>query len=905
MTAPAAARRALRGRASVRLLLLGLVLACLIPGVLGVGALMVRMFQDDRAQTEREAIQTARALTQAVDAELARARTVVLALATSSFFERGDLAGFHRRAATLLATEGIGTSVGLSDATGRMVVNTLRPFGEPLPQHGNPERLRQVFEATGPLAATVSDVFIDDVTGKATLTIDAPVVERGRVVYAVSLALAPQYLGDLLSHQKLPPDWISSISDRGGTTAARSHQPERFIGKPINPDLQRQMKTASDGAIESVTRDGIPAVIAFSRSPETGWTVAIAVPRRVIEAEWRHVLLQSGIGAIALFAVGIAFAWHQGGRIARSVQGLTDSVVAMARGETMQPPELHFSEADRAAEAITQSVKLLDDRAREQQALHDALRASKAMLDTALASMSDAVFISDTVGHFVEMNEAFATFHKFASKEECLRTFGEYPDLLDVFMADGSVAPIEQWAIPRALHGETATNAEFRLRRRDTGETWFGSYSFAPIRGPGGEIVGAVVAARDITEQKQREQALVQAMDRLSLAQRAAGAGVWDWDIAANSFTGSDELYRLFGLDPHRADAGFGALRAVVHPDDLAKLPPLTSATVRTLASTGVQVRVVLPSGEPRWIETLGDTSFDAHGQALRISGICIDVTARKLIEDARARAEQLEAENRQIQEASRLKSEFLANMSHELRTPLNAIIGFAELLHSGMVKPDAPEHQVFLAHIGTSGRHLLQLINDVLDLSKVEAGKLDFFPEPTDLAALIGEVGDILHASIAAKKLRLSVAIDPALGALVLDPARLRQALYNFLSNAIKFTPDGGYIEIRARPEGATDFRLEVEDNGIGIAADDIPRLFKDFQQLDASSAKQHQGTGLGLTLTRRLIQAQGGQVGVRSAPGVGSVFHLVLARIHGTAASERPAPVEVTVRDHARTAH
>ncbi len=253
----------------------------------------------------------------------------------------------------------------------------------------------------------------------------------------------------------------------------------------------------------------------------------------------------------------------------------------------------------------------------------------------------------------------------------------------------------------------------------------------------------------------------------------------------------------------------------------------------------------------------------------------------------SRTRALLLEGENRQIQEANRLKSQFLANMSHELRTPLNAIIGFAELLHGGAVPPESPKHQTFLGHIGSSGRHLLRLIDDVLDLSKVEAGKFEFFPEPLELPLVVQETIDILQTQIQRKHLRFVTDIEPTLSHLVLDAARLKQVLYNYLSNAIKFTPEGGSITVRAHASGARHFRLEVEDTGAGIAAADLPRLFTAYQQLDAGVAKRHEGSGLGLALTRRLVELQQGSVGVRSTPGVGSVFHAVLNRMHGTDAA------------------
>jgi protein-histidine pros-kinase len=262
------------------------------------------------------------------------------------------------------------------------------------------------------------------------------------------------------------------------------------------------------------------------------------------------------------------------------------------------------------------------------------------------------------------------------------------------------------------------------------------------------------------------------------------------------------------------------------------------------------------------------------------------DITERRRLEETR------EEQNRRLQEASRLKSEFLANMSHELRTPLNGIIGFAELMHDGKVGPVSADHKEYLGDILTSARHLLQLINDVLDLSKVESGRMEFRPEPVALAFLVAEVRDVLRTLAAQKRIEIGVDIAPTVAGVVADPGKLKQVLYNYLSNAIKFTPDAGRVTVRVREEGAEAFRLEVQDTGIGILPRDRARLFVEFQQLDATTAKRHPGTGLGLALTKRLVEAQGGRVGVESTPDTGSVFYAVLPRRAGAAVTAPPAP-------------
>jgi len=257
------------------------------------------------------------------------------------------------------------------------------------------------------------------------------------------------------------------------------------------------------------------------------------------------------------------------------------------------------------------------------------------------------------------------------------------------------------------------------------------------------------------------------------------------------------------------------------------------------------------------------------------------DISERKkLEEELRQKNNALEEQNRRVQTANRLKSEFLANMSHELRTPLNGIIGFAEIMHDGRVGPISDEHKEYLGDILTSAHHLLQLINDVLDLSKVEAGKLEFKPQAVNLQLVVEEVCEIVRTLAASKRIEMRSEIDPALSAIDADPRSLKQILYNYLSNALKFTPERGSVTIRGKAEDTERFRIEVEDNGIGISASDTDRLFVEFEQLDSSAGKKYSGTGLGLALTRKIVEAQNGTVGVDSTPGKGSIFYAVLPR-------------------------
>jgi signal transduction histidine kinase len=265
---------------------------------------------------------------------------------------------------------------------------------------------------------------------------------------------------------------------------------------------------------------------------------------------------------------------------------------------------------------------------------------------------------------------------------------------------------------------------------------------------------------------------------------------------------------------------------------------------------------------------------------ALVLRALEVEVAERRRFEEMSARSRELELENRRILEANRLKNDFLANLSHELRTPLNAIIGFTELLHDGQVEATSSQGKEFIADVLVSGRHLLQVIDEMLDLAKAEAGRLELQPVSVKAESLIDEVLEIARRLAERKRLVITKSVDPDFGAIVVDPARFKQIAYNYLSNAIKFTPDGGQVSVRLLPSGADHFRLEVADNGIGIASTDLGRLFIEFQQLESALGKRHAGTGLGLALTKRLVEAHGGSVGVTSELGRGSTFFALLPR-------------------------
>jgi PAS domain S-box-containing protein len=275
--------------------------------------------------------------------------------------------------------------------------------------------------------------------------------------------------------------------------------------------------------------------------------------------------------------------------------------------------------------------------------------------------------------------------------------------------------------------------------------------------------------------------------------------------------------------------------------------------------------------GRKFWARVTISRLLDTDGRLLGFSEVTRDRTARRNIELA------LHEKNVALQRMVEARDMFLANMSHELRTPLNGIIGFAEFLADEKPGPVSSKQKEYLEDILHSGKHLLHVINDVLDLAKVEAGKMDLTSETFSIRKAIDDVYAALELTAQKKRLQIAVHLDPDFDEVTLDRNRFKQVLYNLFSNAVKFTDEGGSVEVSATKMDENRFRLIVADTGIGIKAENLKRLFKEFEQIDPGR-RRGQGTGLGLALTRRIVQLQSGTIDVQSEFGKGTQFTVVL---------------------------
>jgi len=469
------------------------------------------------------------------------------------------------------------------------------------------------------------------------------------------------------------------------------------------------------------------------------------------------------------------------------------------------------------------------------------IEASTVKLEAALESMSDAVFISDIHGQFTDFNNAFATYHRFRNKEECARTFAEYPDILDVFMTDGELAPIEQWAVPRALRGEIATNAEYILRRKDTGETWVGSYSFAPIRNKNGEIIGSVVSARDITERKHIEEALRKSEERfrklfenhsaIMILYDPDTGSILDANPAAVKFYGWPieklKLMRLQEINTYSSDELFSNI-----------------AKVRASKQSEFLVQHRRADGSVRDVEVFSN-AIEIDEKTI-LYAIIHDITERK----------------KAAEESDRLKAAFIANISHEIRTPMNGILGFSELLKEPNLSGEEQAEYIELIH--RSGQRMLSLINDLMDISRIDANeiKLEITPTPVNKLLLDLQAFFRLQAQLKGLRLSCSPGLADSESIIQTDSLKLNQILSNLIQNALKFTPSGGIDFGYTRKDNQLEFYCI--DSGIGIPAEKKERIFERFHQVDISISRNHEGAGLGLSITKSFVELLGGTIRV-----------------------------------------
>ena len=485
---------------------------------------------------------------------------------------------------------------------------------------------------------------------------------------------------------------------------------------------------------------------------------------------------------------------------------------------------------------------------------------SQRMLQTVMNSLPESIFWKSKDLVYLGCNANFAEDTGFESPEAVIgKTDFDMPwgEQAELYRADDSEV---------MQTGKAKIDFEEPQTTPDGSMIWLRT-SKVPLTDANDEVYAVLGAYADVTQEKEAQAALQENEERLGLALEAAESAVWEFQPLDEIARFDERWYAMVGYGPDEMEQSYATWRSLLHPDDLAVAEPLILQTIGEGGDFSEEFRMQAKDGGLIWIQSIGKTiTTNDDGASTRMLGTHTDITERRAAEDAlRETAERL-------REVDVLKSEFLANMSHELRTPLNSIIGYTQLLLMDLEGSIDEDSYTDMQAIETNSQHLLNLINDVLDLAKIEAGRLELNKEEVEVDVLL----DTVKNSNAGLFLDSDVAFDSKLRTnsrqIKADQIRITQVLNNLISNAAKFTEEGS-VTVRGFRENG-NVCIAVKDTGIGISQEDLDTIFERFRQVDGSYARRAEGTGLGLPITRHLVEMHGGTLDVDSTIGEGSVF-------------------------------
>lgn len=593
--------------------------------------------------------------------------------------------------------------------------------------------------------------------------------------------------------------------------------------------------------------------------------VAIAAPRDTVLAEEMGLIKRSAIWAITLTLLGIILALVASQRITRPLRKISNQTQQFI--EQRQPILEPLAGRDEVAE-LGRTIKALTDKVLQSEHRLNAINAtleqrveersrelneSQYMLSTVLSSLPNRIYWKDINGVYMGCNKSFAEDSGYSTPDAIIgKTDQEMPwaDHADYYCIGDDVV------ISNAVSSHNIiTPIQF-----DGGEQRWLEHNKLPLLDSEGNVSGILGSYQDITQRYNAESELRESEERLSLSQQIAHVGTWDWDITANSLHWSDEIFKIFGLTPQQFPATYDAFLERIHADDIEAVTAAVNLSINTADTPyHIEHRIIRPNGEIRHVEEQGAVYRDENGQPNRMIGVVHDITEKKHAEQSR--------------------NEFISTVNHELRTPLTSILGSLRLILGNAVG-EVPEKVTNLLNVANSNsEHLLHLINDLLDMQKIDAGMMQFHKKEIAPTSLLNDAisANQPYAAQHNVTLRLNTQNDSIPATIFADHERMIQVMNNLLSNAIKFSPAGETVTIDLCSDNK-GVQISVSDRGPGVPSEFRDRLFERFYQLDSSDTRKTGGTGLGLNIARIIIHKHHGTLTYHDNPGGGSVFRISL---------------------------
>ncbi len=719
----------------------------------------------------------------------------------------------------------------------------------------------------------VAPPYVGPVTKKIVSVLAYPVFnEKGELLGSLQLPIDLIQFKLIAGAATLPQTTVIAIVDSNGTLVARSQNAEKFVGttRRDSPIINLVLAQKS-GTAQSVSAEQIERIYGFVPIKGTDWYALAGIATSVVYADARQAALRNFLLGFSIVTMVFLLAVYLGKRIAAPIATLGSVARRVAQGDhdarapTEGPTEI--------GEVAAQFNAMLDAQVRSEAAL----AASEQRMNLALRGANDGWWDWDLLTqqqfHSPRWWEMLGYQTDELPSDSKLWRKLFHPD--DIERVDRDFANLLE-------HGPDSYEIEFRLRHKD------GHY--IPIMSRGiilrdaeGRAVRVSGTNADLSERKQAEHRIHSLNQRLALALQGAGYGVWEFDLHDRRLAWDAQMYSIYGHTTASFDGSVESWAACLHPEDRDEVRQRFGDLLAGRVIDSLEFRIIRANdGNVRFIEANGYMQRDSEGHAQRLVGMNRDITERR-------QAESLHTAKEVAEVASRAKSEFLSRMSHELRTPLNSILGFTQLLEYDPAISGAEATRKKIGHISSAGQHLLQMVNEILDLSRIEAGALALSMEPVDAARLVSDCIVLTTPQANERGIRFEFSSD-AESWIRADRTRLRQVVVNMLSNAIKYNRPEGLIAIRIKG-GGDQVSISIRDTGSGLSAAQVKSLFQPFNRLGAEVTGT-EGSGIGLVIVKQLVEAMGGTIQVDSQPGQGSTFTLHFDRAaSGVIESAMPA--------------
>jgi PAS domain S-box-containing protein len=874
--------------------------ALLLPALLAGALTLYAGYREARSQVERQLQETTRALSLVVDRQFGQAEALLWSLSASRLLRAADYAGFDSLARDAVRIPDAWVVV---EENGRQLVNTRLPPGSPLPETGTTYR-----QGLAPGQVRVSNLFTGTVAQKPTVAIDTLVDWGGGRQSVVSVIMQAETLHRVLADQGLPQGWNGAILDRNGTVVSRMPDPERFVGRSATPDnLDRIRRGVTHGVFESVNLVGIETVLAFSRSPVSGWTTIVAVPQAELTIGiWRLALFLAAAAGL-LTAAGAALALHLARRITRPVEALVSEAQALGAGRRDDVPPQRKVEDYRETAALRQAFARASQEVEQREAERDEanarLRDANAALEAAVESRTRELAeananLRESQAVLADREALYASVFRFntdglfvirVAEDESLRV-ETYNPAIELLMGRAA-GEVRGLPLADVVPPELAPLLEGRIREcLSAGEpiSYERSFTFAsrrgvwavtlvPIRDAEGRIVRVLGSNRDITAERDAEAEIRAARDRYEALFEHSPLDLAVIDVREDGTFVYEQINpqvaRSLGIP---ADAIVGRTPPDVFPPAMAEeAQGWYRRCVETRAPVQYELRGRVPAGDVVR-GTILVPLRDASGRVTKIFATTRDLTATRGLEERLRQSERMET-----------VGQLTGGIAHDFNNLLTVVMGNLDMLRRA--KPERAPRLIENALAAVEqGR---RLTGQLLAFSRRQPLK----PEVVEVGPLLARMDGMLAQSLRGD-IVLEIDVAEGLWPVEVDPTQLQSALINLAANARDAMPRGGTFRIRAQNRVALDgteaegVAIQVSDTGQGIAPEHLPRVFEPF----FTTKETGKGTGLGLAQVYGFVQQSAGTVDIMSEPGRGTTLTLMLPRATRPAANSQPmAPV------------